>query len=353
MLEVKIQCDCGQRYKFDVEPVNGAMPYAVKCPICHLDGTAKANEVLRVGGGVKFAPAPAAVAPAPIRIGGAPPAAPTAPPALRISGTPPITPAAPVAVAAPPAIGAPPAPGRIGARPQAEAVAPAAPGKKPNFGLGLLGALVGTTVGSVIYFLILNATGPAYSAVSLLAIGVGYLSGLGADLLGRKEGSKELGVIAAVFMLMGVVGCQYLVARSWWGRDVRQDAGSAYDIAVKEAKKVVAAIPNGTDDEIRAYLAKEDADPGEKPNPQSITAEEIKDFRDTTFKETQMLASGQVAKADYEKKIKDEQAKEDANRFLSDEGTFKAVFLILFLSKANLVSLVVGAGAAFKACANA
>jgi hypothetical protein len=27
MIELKVHCDCGQRYKFDVEPVNNQMPF--------------------------------------------------------------------------------------------------------------------------------------------------------------------------------------------------------------------------------------------------------------------------------------------------------------------------------------
>jgi hypothetical protein len=46
MVELKVQCDCGQKYKFDVEPVNGLMPYRVNCPNCGLDGTDKANVLL-------------------------------------------------------------------------------------------------------------------------------------------------------------------------------------------------------------------------------------------------------------------------------------------------------------------
>jgi len=45
-MEVKIACNCGQNYQFDVEPVNGRMPVAVGCPNCAADGTAKANEIL-------------------------------------------------------------------------------------------------------------------------------------------------------------------------------------------------------------------------------------------------------------------------------------------------------------------
>ena len=46
MIPVKIQCGCGQRYAFDVEPVNGRMATPVACPVCGADGTATANEVI-------------------------------------------------------------------------------------------------------------------------------------------------------------------------------------------------------------------------------------------------------------------------------------------------------------------
>lgn len=46
MVSVKIQCPCGQRYAFDVEPVNGRMPSSVSCPACGADGTAAANDVI-------------------------------------------------------------------------------------------------------------------------------------------------------------------------------------------------------------------------------------------------------------------------------------------------------------------
>ena len=29
MIELKVHCDCGQKYKFDVEPVNNQMPFTV------------------------------------------------------------------------------------------------------------------------------------------------------------------------------------------------------------------------------------------------------------------------------------------------------------------------------------
>src|ERR1044071_8207891 len=46
MVPIKIQCGCGQRYAFEVEPVAGQMPAAVSCPKCGTDGTTAANAVL-------------------------------------------------------------------------------------------------------------------------------------------------------------------------------------------------------------------------------------------------------------------------------------------------------------------
>ena len=47
MMEVKIQCGCGTRYKFDWEPAAGLLPAAVQCPRCGGDGTAAANQIIR------------------------------------------------------------------------------------------------------------------------------------------------------------------------------------------------------------------------------------------------------------------------------------------------------------------
>jgi len=46
MVRVKIECDCGQHYAFDVEPVNGQMDSTVACPGCGADGTSTANAII-------------------------------------------------------------------------------------------------------------------------------------------------------------------------------------------------------------------------------------------------------------------------------------------------------------------
>jgi hypothetical protein len=104
LLPVKVVCGCGQKYSFDVEPVNGRMPSRVACPVCGVDGTGAANEILARSQAVPPPPpprpaptlaaapapalAPAPFAPAPVPVG-----------AARMPGPPPA--AAPIAPLAP------------------------------------------------------------------------------------------------------------------------------------------------------------------------------------------------------------------------------------------------------------
>lgn len=64
MISLKIQCPCGQRFVFDVEPVDGHMPIAVTCPACGADDTAVANAAL-----AQNLPAPPPMADAPADAG--------------------------------------------------------------------------------------------------------------------------------------------------------------------------------------------------------------------------------------------------------------------------------------------
>ncbi len=350
MQEVKIQCDCGQRYKFDVEPVNGRMPYAVNCPVCKVDGTAKANEVLRVGGGIALAPAPApAPAPMPIMAGTAAPGAGSMPPPppppvgagkLRIGGAT----AAPVAA---------PMAQPVGARPQPAGgytVPSVVQGKAPSFWLGVLGALLGMVVGCVLYSLIFYFVYFKWDfRLPYLGIGLGILIGLGARFMGRKEGGVGLGIICSILLVLGIIGSQYIIARIYWQNTVKpemaKEAASAYDEAVKEAKKAIAEIPNGTDDEIKKHLAKQDVDPGETPDPNSITDEEVKEFRDDNLKDLQALASGETTKEAFDAKAR--LAGEVSDTVATEIGVI-ATFIGIFFSIGNFVSLITGGIAAFK-----
>ncbi len=336
MMELKVQCDCGQKYKFDVEPVNGRMPFTVACPVCGADGTGKANAILQQSVVYQIPPPPP---PAPEQ------------PRLRVSDSA----GAPASSAPPPIrpLSAVPAPAM---RPgtsfaqEATAEAQARTGRKPSFALGLLGGLLGALIGALIYFLIFKYTGLRFK---LLAVGVGGLAGWGAELFGRGEGSKELGGITAIMVVSSVIAAQYFVAWGWWHEfSPSQFADSAYTNAVAEAKEVVKAIPTGSDAEIRNYLAKAAVEEGDKPNPGSVTKDEVKQFRDNNLPEFQELAGGRITKEQYDEKNGIDTARIQREE-VSSEDTFKGIFLLLLISKTNIVSLIAAAGLAFKMSTNA
>ena len=385
MPELKVECDCGQKYKFDVEPVNGRMPFTVSCPTCGVDGTPKANDLLQQTAGVTpaanpihlielppigaastaSAPPPVASAPAPVASAPASPAisSPTAPPAgapkLRIN-IPAHTPAPtenappPLAPMAAPPVAAPPlgrAPGRIGAIAAAAAVDPNKPVKQPSFMLGIVGALLGSLIGGAVYYTIFRTTG---IRLGLIAIGVGYLSGAGAQWLGKGEGSKELGGIAAIFALGAVIGAQYLVAlHLWHAFGISDDYGkSAYVLATQVAKETLKQIPTGSDSEIRSYLAQQAADDSDATNTASISDAEVKDFKEKQLPVLQDLASGKTTKDEFDKQngITAMQEAKEADR---EDTNFNTFFMIVLVSKINIISFIAAAGLAYKVCANA
>ena len=184
MTELKVQCDCGQKIKFDVEPVNNAVPFPVNCPVCGADLLGKANQQLQ-SRAVAPAVAVAAAAPAQLRISAAPPVA-TAPVAA---------PPRPVAAAA----------GRPGMRP---APVKAKDGSGPtNLGLGLLGALIGAAVGAGLMYGFFALTQFRFP---LMGTGVGALTGLGARLMFRGTDSA-LGAISAGVAAVAVIGTLMLM----------------------------------------------------------------------------------------------------------------------------------------------
>ncbi len=172
MIPIKIQCGCGQKYAFDVEPVNGRMGTAVACPVCGTDGTAVANEII--------SQTLASQAPPPPRIAG-----------LRIGAT---APAATADVITRPAV-----PAIMQAPPKATS--------QVSLGLGILGALLGAAVGIGVMYGFFEWAGFRFP---LLGVGIGVLTGLGARILARGTDST-LGIISGVIALLSVVGTLYLM----------------------------------------------------------------------------------------------------------------------------------------------
>jgi hypothetical protein len=345
-MELKVVCGCGQKYKFDVEPVNGQMPFAVNCPSCGVDGTPVANQLLAEHF-INNPPAPAPPPPSP------------APGGLRINRpAPPPTPApSPADDATPPPIA--PLPSPVGAplrayQARAAALDPNTPAKKPNFWMGIVGAALGALLGAAVSFLIVKFAGIGWRLIVVWAgsLVTGYLAGAGAQFLGKGEGSKELGGITAIFAIAGIVATQYFIALSWWHNTVIATIDSAYGQSVQDAREAVAAMPTGSDSEIRKYLVKQGVDEGDDVTTNSITDDAVKDFRQNQLPELQELASGRMTKEEYDAKhgIDPAQEKKDME---AESETFKSIFLLLFIRKITIISICAGAALAYRITANA
>ena len=283
-MEVKVQCSCGTRYKFDVEPINDHMPGPVSCPTCGADGTAASDAIIQQAVSAQVATPSAVDVQLP----------PAQKPRVRLS-LPARSEAAP-AVPAPQLQAAPP-PSRT---PIMSAVAArASVAKEQSVLLGVAGAIVGGFLGMLGWYFLIKATG---FEIGYAAWGVGVLAGIGARILGHS-GSNVLGVSAGVCALVAIVGGQFLAAKSTVNEIFDQAAKGAYESQLAYAKDALQAIPTGSDAEIRAFLAKEAAKEGGAADPNRMTDAEIQEFRQKKLPKLKELASGKRGSRDFDKEM--------------------------------------------------
>jgi hypothetical protein len=197
-MDIKIVCDCGQKYIFEVDPDNGLMPASVNCPACGADGTQEANEIL-----TQIFPGPFAESSAEPAMETAPP-----PPAAAVGGpirvNPPVRPAM-AANSPPPLSASAPAPQPI--RSMITAPVKAENAGEFSLGRGILGAVVGAGLGAGLMYGFFELAGFRFP---LMGVGIGALAGYGARLLGRGT-DTTLGVIAAGLALAANAGTLYLM----------------------------------------------------------------------------------------------------------------------------------------------
>jgi hypothetical protein len=353
-MEVKVQCPCGTRYKFDVEPINEHLPGPVSCPTCGTDGTAASEAIihqslnarvatLSAGGGQTASAEKPRIrlhVATPNASGSAQAVAPMAP----INGPEPTTlspagAAAALAVSAPRESHAP--------RPVPALVQPAAEPTRPkgSFGLGILGAVLGTLLSVAVWLgIFYTMESGSRFVLKLFAIGVGLASGFGARLLSRDEGSKELGSITAAIAFLGIFGAQYLIAKEQIVGSYKKVVNQAYEERIAYARKAVKAIPTGSDQEIREFMIKESAEDGERIKPEDIESEDIQEFRDKELPELRDLASGKITKTQYQK---DSGADE-----LEENSGIKLLIAIRGLGLFTIGAMIIALGTAYKIAAS-
>lgn len=195
-MELKVACECGQKYKFDVEPVDGRMPFTVNCPICGVDGTPAANQLLsQQFASVPAAPTVAMAAPVSSAASG-----------LRINR--------PTPAAAPPPLPAgsptpPPLP-RSGPAPIVPIIKSpvgASKSKDFNMGLGILGAFLGAAVGGGLMFAFFEWADFRFPWTGTIT---GALAGFGARTLARGT-DNTLGFIAGGIALVCIISVFFLM----------------------------------------------------------------------------------------------------------------------------------------------
>ncbi|MDB6017890.1 MAG: Pyrrolo-quinoline quinone [Pedosphaera sp.] len=204
MVSVKVQCGCGQRYAFDVEPVNGHMPAPVACPACGVDGTAAANEVIAQSLSAEPPPAPAPG----IR--------------LRTAAAPPATP--------------PPLPASAAVAPRAPIQRVAPKGKdgwdKEESGLNKAGTYLGMGVAGLAALLSWGVFGLQVPTMILcVVVAIFGLVGGALNVFGR--GPIAAGAVVGMVMALGGYAAAF-----WWIKDRKSVMGVEVTIAF-----IVGALP--------------------------------------------------------------------------------------------------------------
>ena len=218
MIELKIQCDCGQKIKFDVEPVNNQMPFTVKCPMCGADGTAKANVLLQA----QAASQPATVASL------VPPVPATEQPRLRINLT---------AAHAEPSADAPAAPTTAPQR-FSPGAATVTAGKtfrgsgETNWPLIIAGGVVGGGIGIVGWYFLNQYV---YHETSYMAVVIGALAGFGVQKA-NDSGGVKLGTVAGVCALAAVLAGQFILAHQVVGTRLGALGSIVYEAKVEQVQ---------------------------------------------------------------------------------------------------------------------
>ena len=143
---------------------------------------------------------------------------------------------------------------------------------------------------------------------------------------------------------LGIFGAQYLIAKEQIIGRYKKAVNHVYEAQVEYAKKAVKAIPTGSDQEIREFLAKESAEDGERIKPAEIDAEDIQTFRNKRLPELRDLAAGKITKASYNK--------DSGVDELEDNSGIKLLLAIKGLGLFSIGAMIVALGAAYKIAAS-
>ena len=323
VMDVVVPCDCGTRFSFSVEPINGRLPDGAEllCPGCGKDGVPLANRVinddLRKQQREKERQEREAAAQQPKKNGW-----------LKLDKKKQNNEAAQ------------PDPHASSAYP-ADAHDPFAKARNkdddsvytgPNRVKGIAGALVGGMLGAAAWAATVYFTG---YEIKYVAVGVGALTGLGSRFIGGGR-DYHLGLFASACALVAILMGQFFAAQIYLDKTLSVElARMEYEMRLDEAKE---AAELKTQEDYREFIAASKSTIYKPVAPESVTAKEILDFQAAELPKLKKLANGEPAKEAF--------IQEERKSFLAKQ-TVKDIF-ILSISPYLFFWVAVGVGAAWK-----
>jgi len=216
---------------------------------------------------------------------------------------------------------------------------PSDDGEKRSFGLSLTGVILGAVLGAVVWHLIFRFTGKNYG---VMALAKGVLAGVAPQLMGHYRG-KLMGFIAATVALVAIITTQYFNTRHEMESDRKESEQYLYEEQLEYAKRATQAIPEGTEAEVRAFLAKEETFGDYKPKPEEMDPEEVAELQKELPKYRDLVA-GKITPEQLAKMEKMESDPE-VDEFVAKLD--RIFFIIEVLGVFNIVNIFLGVGAAF------
>lgn len=214
---------------------------------------------------------------------------------------------------------------------------PADDGEKRSFGLSVTGVFLGALLGAVVWHLVYRFTDKNFG---IMALATGVLAGVAPQLMGHYR-SKLMGVIAATVALVAILTTQYFNTRLEMESDRKESVNYFYEEEMARAKEVTKGISEGTETEVRAFLAKESSFGEYKVKPEDIDPEEVTELQKELPKYRDLVA-GKITPEELYKR--DEMATEVDEFSAKIDRIF---FIVSVLGVFNIVNIFLGVGAAF------
>ncbi len=316
VMDVVVPCDCGTKFSFSVEPVEGRLPEGAElsCPGCGKDGVPLANRVigddLRKQQREQERKEREAAAQQPKKSGWL----------NKKKETPP-----------------PPDPYAY----PAEAHDPFANARNkeddsvysgPNRLRGIIGALLGGLIGATIWAASVYFTG---YEIKYVAVGVGVLSGWGSRILGGGR-DYHLGLFASACAFVAILVGVYFGAKLYTEKTISFEVATfEYEMRLDRAKE---AADLKTLQEYKEFIAATQSTLYKPIDPSSITPKQVLEFQTTELPQLKKFANGEPSR--------DEFIKQERNAFLAKQ-TVKDYFII-GITPYLFFWVFLGVGAAWK-----